>query len=122
MSTNYNFSTGELIQDFSKNIVKYSGSLTSGVAQSLTVPYFGAVGGLQSKIVVVVNVMRSPSADVWVSNNNTAVGGSGAFATTNSILVPASGTMIKIVNTGDVLSFISSVTGIQIGVEFYQAL
>jgi hypothetical protein len=85
----------------------YDTELTTGVAQSVTVPD-------NFKIWEAVFAFEN-GANVWVANNETATIPGGAFALTPSQLNPTS----RRVKAGDVLSFITSDTSAQVNVSFY---
>ena len=87
----------------------YSATIT-GAATTLTVP----TNTKHTQLLAVFTF--EPGASVWVSNNNTATIPAGAtFAATNSDLNPSA----RVVNEGDVLSFITSNTSTLVGVTFY---
>jgi hypothetical protein len=71
------------------------------------------VTGTYSRYVAVFSYQ--PGGAVWVANNYTAAVPSGSFAATTSQLNPA----VRIVNQGDVLSFITADTDDYVGVSLY---
>lgn len=96
----------------------YSATLAISTATALTVPTFGSLGGgkTQTKNMWIAIFSFTPGASVWVANNDTAAVPAGAsFAATNSELNPAA----RIVEAGDVLSFICASAGVSVSVCFY---
>lgn len=111
MSTKLNF--GRDVQGmnayapyFAKDL--YSAELDASTPTTLTVP---------SNFKTWIAVFTYTSAeDVWVSDGGTAAVPAGAtFATTTSVLRPAA----RLVTAGDVLSFITAASDVNVGVEFY---
>lgn len=123
MGSPYNFSTGEVIQEFSYKA--YSGLLVANVAQSLEVPGFSTMGrstsGSQNKVIMEIKI-NAGNNTVWVSNAATAAVPGGAIAASDSEAVPAEGILRKVVTIGDTLSFITSGTSVQLSIAFYQSL
>ena len=85
----------------------FNTTLLAGVGQTLTIPsdnaYYLAVFAFE------------PGSTVWVADNQTAAVPGGSFASTYSDLNPAA----RLVEAGDVLSFITADTSIVIGVSLY---
>jgi len=94
---------------FSDN--KYSGLLSAGVEQTLTVP--------ESPFADYPNLLAvfsfEPGSTVWVSLNATAVVPSTSISSSNSELNPAA----RYVTGGDVLHFITDDASDEYGVIFY---
>jgi hypothetical protein len=86
---------------------KYSGILTTGAAQAITIP------SAHARYLAIFAF--DPGTSVWVSNGHTAVYPTGAVSTTNSSLNPTA----RMVMAGDVLSFITSDTSVEFGVVLY---
>lgn len=100
--------------------IAYSCTLTASSATALTVPTISAIGGATftgtSKPRLVAIFAYDANSSVWVANNATAANPAGAsFAATTSELNPAA----REVFGGDVLSFYSTGTSINVGVSFY---
>lgn len=89
----------------------YSCTLASATAASLTVP----TGPANTKWLAIITY--APGANVWVALNTTAAVPAGStFAATASHQLPAP----KVVNAGDVLSFITIISGgVDVGVQLY---
>ena len=92
---------------------KYNTILSSGSAQTLTVP--SSSNATYQKVLAVFSF--EPGSVVWVSNNETAAVPGSSFASATSELNPAA----RLVNAGDVLSFITDNTTSEVGVTFYAA-
>ena len=95
--------------------IKYSILLAAGVAQTITVPL--AENSSQYKWDVIFSF--EPGAIVWTAINNTAAYPTGAAALTNSSLNRVGYARL---NSGDVISFITEDTTVEVGVEFYNAI
>lgn len=96
----------------------YSATLATSTATPLTVPGSGSLGGgkTQTKNLWLVKFKYTYNADVWVANNATAAAPAGAsFGATVSELNPEA----MVVEGGDVLSFISAGTAVNVSVTFW---
>lgn len=96
----------------------YSATLAAATATALTIPRSGSLGGgkTQTKNLWLAIFTYTPGASVWVANNATAAVPAGAsFAATVSELNPAA----RIVQGGDVLSFITTPAGVSVSVLLY---
>lgn len=90
----------------------YSATLASGTATSLTVP------GVSRRLKAIIKIGGSSS--VWLSINGTAAVPAGAsFASTTSEIINPNINFSREVKAGDVLSFITSGTNIDVSVSFY---
>lgn len=96
----------------------YSATLAASTEQKITVPSSSGMGGngvsYSAQWIAVFNY--EAGSTVWVANNTTAaVPAGGTFAATLSEMNPAA----RYVKGGDVLSFITAGTGIDVSVSFY---
>lgn len=96
---------------------KYSTTLSTGVAQSLTIPSGMGMGanGIYTKPVYLAVFSFTPGANVFVANNLTAASPGGSFAASNAELNPAARQVLG----GDVLSFITPDTSAYVTVSLY---
>jgi hypothetical protein len=91
-------------------ISKWGTTLAADVAQSVTVPSFGAVGatvGANNKYAAIIRAQEGKT--IFVSNTGTATLPGGAFAETNS--EPVGKKTCRYVTAGSTLSFITHDTG-----------
>jgi hypothetical protein len=86
---------------------KYSTTLASGVAQTLTIP------SNASKWLAIFSY--EPGGEVWVANNATAALPGGTMAAATSEMNPTA----RQVKAGDILSFITPDTTLYIGITLY---
>jgi len=95
----------------------YKTTLSTGVAQSLTVPNSIPLGGAptSANLHLIAVFSFEPGTRVWVANGATAVVPTGSFVATASQLNPAA----RDVQAGDVLSFITNDTTADVSVAFY---
>lgn len=96
----------------------YSATLAASTATALTVPASGSIGGSKTQTINLWLAIFSytPGSSVWVANNTTAAVPAGSsFATTVSQLNPAA----RLVQAGDVLSFITGSAGVSVSVILY---
>lgn len=101
---------------FSDN--NYSTTLTAATPTTITVPSNGSMGGAATYVndywLALFNY--TPGASVWVADNATSAVPAGAtFASTTSTLNPAG----RLVKGGDVLSFITAGTAVDVSVTLY---
>lgn len=97
---------------------KYSATLATTTATSLTVPTDGAMGGgkTQTKNWYLAIFEYTSGSDVFVALNETAqVPAGSSFASSTSDQNPAA----RLVKSGDTLSFITAGTAINVTVLFY---
>ena len=97
---------------------KYSVTLLASTATSLTIPGTGSLGGgkTQTKNWFLAIFNYTPAAEVWVSDGNTAAVPAGnTFAASNSEMNPAA----RLVIEGDVLSFITAASNVDVSVILY---
>lgn len=123
-SSFYKYSTSGQENQFSGNT--YSALLPATTAKTLTVPYVSGPG-VTTEFPQLIAVITSGGTTVathpvWVANNATAAIPAGDFSAANGELVTESYPLIKSVKTGDVLSFITTGSNVQIGVAFYLAI
>lgn len=100
----------------------YSALLPATTAKALTVPYISASGVTKQFPQIIAVITSSGSVPVWVANNDTAAVPLGDFSASNGEIVNSAIPLIKSVKTGDVLSFITTGSNVQIGVAFYLAI
>lgn len=96
----------------------YSATLAAGVATTLTVPSSASMGGVPNtnKAQWLAIFSFTPGSEIWVANNGTAAAPAGAaFAATPAELNPAA----RLVQGGDVLSFLSVAANNSVSVIFY---
>jgi hypothetical protein len=91
--------------------IMYNTTLADGVEQHFTIP----IGSVDSPRFLAI-FSYEPGGVVWVANNNTASGPGVSFATTLSELNPTA----RVVKSGDVLSFITTDTTLEVGVTLYE--
>lgn len=98
----------------------YSCTLTANMNTTLTVPNGDQLGGAglsqsaNAKLIAIFTF--DPGSTVWVANNTAASAPAGAtFAATVSEGNPVART----VTAGDVLNFLTTGTGVNVGVAFY---
>lgn len=104
-----NGARGDGLQDSS---IKYSATLAAGVPSTITVPGFARKWAI--KIVI------ESGKDVWFSVNSTAtVPAGGAFALTDSDLIPTDKEVIREVTEDQVLQFVTADTTADVSVVFY---
>jgi hypothetical protein len=100
----------------------YTAKLGAASEQTVTVPSSAAMGSLpsESKNKFLAEIKFSPTtADVWVAKNQTAAVPAGAtFAASTSELVSIFD-FSKMVESGDVLHFITSAANTNVSVAFY---
>lgn len=121
-SSKYTYSTGEKIQLFSQH--PYSALLAIDTVDTLTVPNFTGLG-LSSAATngdIVAEITVNKVSNVWVAVNATAAKPTTTFGVSTSELVPLYKKFKKIVQVGDVLSFISDTATTPISVVLYQSL
>jgi hypothetical protein len=94
---------------------KMSMVLAVGVAQTITVPL--AENSSQYKWDVIFSF--EPGSKVWTAINGTAIAPTGAASATNSSLNRVGYCRLS---SGDTISFITSDTAVEIGVEFFNAV
>ena len=103
--------------------IKYSATLTSGGGNTqLTVPASGGLGAPRSGSTNrwAIKIVTEQNTSVWFSVNATAAVPAGAtFASVTSELIPAAIEVIREVNAGDVLNFITADTTADVSVTFY---
>lgn len=90
---------------------KVSTTLAEGVVQTLTVPQTGKA--LYPHVLAVFSFDKG--SDIWVGSNETAALPGSSFAAATCELNPSA----RLVNIGDVLSFITADTSAEVGVTFY---
>ena len=116
MSLFYNKSTGINFQQFSKNV--YTGTLTAGNVQYLTVPDICSAGNPASSFLIAVITVPS-NYIVYASCGKNIASIPGENISLNSgEMIPK--ILIKIVKINDKLSFITSEESSPITVAFYQ--
>lgn len=98
----------------------YQVTLPASTEKHFTVPSNTGMGGFgistTSQWIALFSFgSGTTSAGVWVANNHTATIPSSSFAATFSELNPSA----RMVQGGDVLSFITSDTGVQVSVMLY---
>lgn len=94
----------------------YQVELATGAEQHFTVPNvpnMGGQNGNENKWMALFSI--EPGASVWIANNTMATVPGGSIAGTVSQLNPA----VRMVNGGDVLSFITNDTTAEVGVSLY---
>jgi hypothetical protein len=97
---------------------KYSVTLATNTAQSLTVPSDAPLGGGQTGSVnkFIAIFSYTPGFEVWVASNAAASApAGGSFAVTSSELLPTA----RYVSAGDILSFIAPYNNVNVSVTFY---
>lgn len=115
----YVLATGQTIQTFPDLI--YSATLAANVAQTITTPSTSSMGcanGNGSGTKYVAEFKPQEGTNIWVANNATAEVQNTSVDTSSSELVLPG--MLRIVNGGDVLSFITSETNAYFSVSFRQ--
>jgi hypothetical protein len=96
----------------------YSATLAAATATALTIPGTASLGGCntQTKRLFLAIFVYTPGSSVWVANNATAAVPAGAaFASTASELNPAA----RLVQAGDILSFITTPANTDVNVLLY---
>lgn len=104
--------------------IKFNATLGANTVQTVVTPSSGSMGAplnQVNKFLVIVDVYNATSLGrVWCANNETAAIPAGAtFAATNSDLVVQNKYYARLVNAGDVLSFIATDAATDICVMFY---
>jgi len=116
MSLFYNKSTGVVFQQFSKNV--YSGILTSGNVQYLTVPDICSAGNPSSSFLVAVITVPNNSIVYASCGKNIANIPNANISLNSGEMIPK--TLTKIVKINDKLSFVTSEESTPITITFYQ--
>lgn len=113
----YKFSYGEQINQYTS--YNYTANLALNTVASLTVP---SLSNIDQGVIAVITCRTPNDTFIAVSVNSTPeIPVSSTFALSNCELINNVNIMKKRVESGDVLSFISSADNTYVGVSFYTA-